>query len=747
MKQTILKTTKVPGVVFLYYFAYATAVVSGVFCFLFLVLLWSNYYAPYSPEKLDAGIAEQMRLDEERKSVENREGEDSEPIALQSKENELAQTGDDEGAESTGQRPDIDPERLNATGVFTEPPRSPFTLLPSDYSEMLQLRGELAADPENQQIRDRIRQLDRQLRIEFFRRKEIAQNGSPFLLIAACVLVFSAKIMSVLNRRIPNPTPKSEDLQRKGDIRFTQFGLFAAFLIGAICFGISVGLLFSERSDLEKFLIAKLHRENTPEEVLQSLGLFPESAVPSEDARLPQTDSSSEKTAISPDAARESGSEQEKEEEKRPDGAFTPEQIRFMETFHKNWPVFRGPEGSGISPAKNIPVNWDLSTGEGLRWKSEIPLSGHSSPVLWENRVFVTGADENHRKIYCFNTEDGALLWEFAVPENETGAPSPEVNEETGYAAPSPATDGERVYAIYANLDLVAVDFKGNLVWSRNLGLPDSNYGYSASLAYYKDRVLVQYDQGDGRKENESKLYAFQAVDGEILWETPRTIMNSWPSPVVRKVEDSYQILTGADPWLIAYDPENGQEIWRCRAYGGGDTAASPIGFGPIVYASNAMPGITAVDARGKGDLSKTEHELWKNTMVRPDACSPVATEKYLYSLGSGPFLQCIEVASGKMIWELEVDDYASFYSSPSMGEGRIYLFDKEEDGPKAYVIDPAKAVLNESGTELQSGREKEMILAVNPMQEPIYASPAFAEGRIYIRSEKTLYCIESPGQ
>lgn len=715
MQQTVLNTTRIRGVFFLYYFAYGTAVVSGVFCVLFLYLLLSNYYAPYSPEKLDAMIRKQQEM--EQKLAEQNTEQNTEVTQA---ETEAVSENESSAAAATGQQPNIDPEQLKVQ-VFEEP-KGAFQMLPSDYKEMIDLRHRLAQDSSNLEIRERIRLLDQQLRIEYFRRREIADNGAPFLLFAACVLICSARIASVLNRKLPQPEPKNVAEQRKNELHFTQFGLFTVFLLAAICLGIACGMMFSEKSDLEKFLLSKLQEDAAREQDRQ----------PTQTAQIAQPSPSPGET-----------------ETVTPPVDFT----AFFEKYERNWPSFRGHDGSGVTRHTNIPVKWNAETGENILWKSEIPLGGHNSPILWEERVFLTGADENERKIYCYSTKDGALLWDFTVPEIPTTSKQKlEMNvnlfEDTGYAAPTAVTDGERVYAIFANLDLVAVDFSGKMIWGKNLGIPDNHYGYAASLAFYKDRVIVQYDQGEGKKENESKLIAYRGTDGEILWETPRTMMNSWPSPVVRKIGDSWQLLTGVDPWLVSYDPENGKELWRCKAYSGGDTAASPTGFGHFVYAANSMPGITLVDASGSGDLSKTEKQLWQNTMVRPDACSPIATESYVYSLGAGPYLQALDVKTGEMIWEMEVGDYSSFYSSPAMAEGKLYLFDKAEDGQaNAFVIDPSKAVLTEDGSELDPEKSKDMLLATNPMIEPIFASPAFSEGRIYIRSEKTLYCIEAAAE
>ena len=676
MKQTVLNTTTVPGVLFLYYLAIAAAISSGVFCVLFVGILLNNYYVPYSPEKLDRMIRES--------------GETGVYTGAT-----VSQTA----GNSSGQSPDIDLSQLGASPASVGESKSSFNLFPSEYKELVDLRRQLAQDTGNTAIRERIRVLDQQLRVEYFRRKEIAAVGAPFLLLAACLLVFSARIAAVLNRKLPSPDHKTEAQQRNEASLFAKFGMSGVWLVGTLCLGIALGLCFSERSDLERFLIAQAENEGR------------------EDGGL----------------RRESGGKEVLPTPREP------AEVVDWEPTSANWPTFRGADGSGISPAKNLPTHWNVETGENIRWKSENLLPGHSSPILWENRLFLTGADEDQRKVYCFERESGDLLWEY---ELEVIAPNPtplevgvNMYEDTGFAASTPATDGERVYAIFATLDLVALDFEGNLVWHKSLGVPDNHYGYSASLAFYKDRVIVQYDQGDGRKPDESKIIAFQGTDGSIVWETPRTMMNSWPSPIVRKIGDSFQLLTGADPFLVSYDPETGEELWRCRAYSGGDTAASPTGIGTTVFAANSMPGITALDATGTGDLTGTDKRLWLVRMCNPDACSPIATEKYLYSLGPGAFLQCLEIASGEMIWELEVDMYATFYSSPSLADGKIYLFDKETDGAKAYVIDLGK----------EAGQDEEMILAINPMGEPVCACPAFSDGRIYVRSETVLYCIGEP--
>jgi outer membrane protein assembly factor BamB len=163
--------------------------------------------------------------------------------------------------------------------------------------------------------------------------------------------------------------------------------------------------------------------------------------------------------------------------------------------------VFRGPFGNGVSQCKNIPVDWDGGTGRNIRWKMEISKPGYNSPVLWEDKLFLAGGDSDVRLVYCFNAKTGELIWQREV-RDIPGSPAtpPRVSEDTGLSAPSAATDGIRVYAIFATGDIIAFTMTGNRAWARNLGVPDNHYGHSSSLIIWKDLLLVQYDSNKGGK-------------------------------------------------------------------------------------------------------------------------------------------------------------------------------------------------------------------------------------------------------
>ncbi|MGL6197179.1 MAG: PQQ-binding-like beta-propeller repeat protein, partial [Thermoguttaceae bacterium] len=532
MQQTVLNTTGISGVRFLFYLAYACAVTSATVCVLFTYFLLSNYFAPYSQERIDNMIAMQKRIESEvaAKTEAEKSKNAAEPPNAESGTNKG--TGTDANAEETaaeaessGQRPNLDAGTAS-TITAREVSPYPFLNLPSDNPELIKLRELLAANTQNDEIREQIRELDQQLRVEYFRRKEIARTGAPFLLFAALALVFSARIAAVLNRKLPVPQEKSKATQQKDTAAFMQYGLASVMFIGAVCAGISIGISFSQPSSLEKFLVAQAS-ENPDSSHPGSGNTDSQNGISSTSgspllAGNGVTQSNSSGSGASPSDETVKGDANNANNVNS--GNNLEALANYQEKFEKQWAAFRGHDGSGVTTCKNIPTKWDATTGEGILWKSPLSLPGRSSPIVWDDKIFLTGADEKERKIFCFSITDGKLLWELEVPElpstGDTLKMGVNLNEDTGYAAPTPVADGERVYAIFPTGDILGVDFSGKLVWHKTLGVPDNIYGLAASLTLYKDNVIVQYDQGDGKKPDESKLIAFRGATGDIAWET-----------------------------------------------------------------------------------------------------------------------------------------------------------------------------------------------------------------------------------
>ncbi len=387
----------------------------------------------------------------------------------------------------------------------------------------------------------------------------------------------------------------------------------------------------------------------------------------------------------------------------------------------KNWPRFRGPGGLGTSAYTNVPANWNGRTREGIIWKSKVPLPGHNSPIVWDDRVFVTGANKNTREVYCFDALSGKLLWKRGVMNVPQGSAEPiEVMEDTGYAAPTAVTDGRRVCAIFATGDVGCFDFDGRKVWAKNLGTPDSAYGYASSLAMYRNLLLIQYDQG-GAEDEKSKLIALDTFTGRTVWETKRPVPNSWSSPIVVEVAAGPQIIACGDPWVIAYDP-NGAELWRANCLSG-EIAPSPIYATEMVFAVEPYTTLVAIRPDGRGDVTQT-HIAWKIDEGTPDISCPVSNGEFIFLLTTEGLLTCYKTDDGAKLWEHDLQQ--NFLASPSLVGDRLYMLSE-------------KGVMHiaEVGTEYKE-------LAKCELGEECFASPAFMDGRIYIRGKDNLYCIGS---
>jgi len=393
-----------------------------------------------------------------------------------------------------------------------------------------------------------------------------------------------------------------------------------------------------------------------------------------------------------------------------------------MDDVAKNWASFRGPNGAGISTHTNVPSRWDGKTGEGILWKTEIPLPGNNSPVVWGDHIFLTGADPNNRQVFCFDTSTGGLLWKGNVLGLPKSNEEPlEVMEETGLAAPTVATDGQRIYAIFPTGDLGCFDFKGKKIWEKNLGRPDNSYGYASSLAMYKNLLLIQYDQG-GVEDEKSELIALDGFSGRIVWQTKRPVGNSWSSPIVASIGEQFQVITCGDPWVVAYNPADGAELWRVNCLSG-DVAPSAIYANGLVFVIEPYSKLVAIKTDGKGDVTKT-HVAWISEEGGPDICSPVSNGESIFLLATEGLLESYNISDGKRLWEKDLQEY--FLASPCLVGNKLYLLSE-----KGVMF------IAEAGSEYKE-------LAKCELHEKCHASPAFADGRIYIRGVENLYCIGS---
>ncbi|MCK4291740.1 MAG: PQQ-binding-like beta-propeller repeat protein [Planctomycetes bacterium] len=396
----------------------------------------------------------------------------------------------------------------------------------------------------------------------------------------------------------------------------------------------------------------------------------------------------------------------------------TPEKIS------RNWHRFRGPEGAGISADVNMPESWDGKSGKGILWKTKVPVAGHNSPVVWGDRLFLSGGDPNRLNVFCFDALSGELLWTGDVkraPLKPNEEPV-EVMEDTGWAAPTVTTDGKRVFAIFVTGDLACFDFSGRSFWSKNLGTPDNVYGYASSLEMYRNLLLIQYDQGDTESEK-SKLIALDGFSGRVVWQAKRPVANSWSTPIVARTDSGPQIITAADPWVIAYEPNSGAEIWRAECLAG-DVAPTPIYANGLTFVIEPYSKTVAIRTDGKGDVTKT-HIAWSLDEPAPDICSPIGNGEFVFILNSDGLALCFKAADGEKLWEEDIGEGRdSFLASPSLVGDKLYLL--TEKG--IMIIAEVLPKYNE--------------LARCELGEECCASPAFVDGRIYIRGVENLYCI-----
>ncbi len=361
---------------------------------------------------------------------------------------------------------------------------------------------------------------------------------------------------------------------------------------------------------------------------------------------------------------------------------------------------------------KNVPESWNGETGDHIRWKTEVPLPGFNSPVIWEDRLFLSGAKAKQKQVYCFDRNTGEILWTAGV-ENVPGSPEkpPQVPDYTGHAASTMTTDGKNVYAVFFDGDIVAFDLAGKPVWSRNLGVPDNHYGYASSLIAYHNMVLIQYDQ-----RNKASVMALDAATGKTVWETPRDVKISWASPVLVNTDRGNELILAADPFVIAYDPDSGAERWRISCLSG-EVGPSVAFGGGLVFALNEYARLVAIKPGPEPEI------LWEDMDYLSDVPSPVATDQFLFAPTSWGMMVCYDIKTGEKYWEAEYDN--SIYASPVIAGGKVFLLDKAG----VMHIFKASAEYEELGT--------------CPLGEGSVCTPAFAENNIYIRAEKNLYCIE----
>lgn len=421
-----------------------------------------------------------------------------------------------------------------------------------------------------------------------------------------------------------------------------------------------------------------------------------------------------------------------------------------------HWPSFRGPDAAGVSDGLNLPDRWDAETGQGIRFKVEIPGLAHSSPVIWGDRLFLTTAVSSERdaafkpglygsgeasrdrsvqawQILCVDKRSGKFLWQKTATQ---GNPKDKRHIKSTYANATPTTDGEHVVALFGSEGLFCYTVHGEFLWKKDLGrldvgaydLPSYEWGAASSPIIHAGKVIVQCDQQKG-----SFLIAADLKTGKTVWMTPRDELPSWGTPTVVPGKQREELVTNGSNFIRGYDPATGAELWRL---GGSSkiTAPTPVyGEGLIIVASGRAPErpIFAIRPGAAGDLTlhgnatSNEFVAWSKTRRGGYMPTPLIYRGQLYVLNNDGLIGCYDLRTGAEHYQERVPHRSfGFSASPVAADGKIYL--AGEDG-LVFVL--------QAGTQLK-------LLATNPMGEPLMATPALSNGTLYLRGNRHLFAV-----
>jgi len=421
-----------------------------------------------------------------------------------------------------------------------------------------------------------------------------------------------------------------------------------------------------------------------------------------------------------------------------------------------NWPSFRGQNAAGVADNQNLPEAWDGEKGTAIKWKVRIPGLAHSSPIVWEDKLFVTSAISSNDKatfkpglygagdasddksvhqwkVFCLDKKTGKIIWDKVAYEGE---PKEKRHVKSTYASSSPATDGRYVVAFFGSQGLYAFDMKGKLVWKKDLGrldvgaydLPEYEWGTASSPIIYKDLVIVQCDTS-----KEDFLMGINIKTGETVWKTDRTEMPSWATPTVYTGKTRAELVTNAPNFIRGNDPDTGKELWKL-----GDssniTAPTPVFSGElIVVASGRRPNapIFVIRPGANGDITlpkgqtTSQHVAWTRQKVGSYMPTPLIYNGLLYVLKNEGIFTCFDLATGEEKYQQRIPHQGSGFSgSPVASDGKIYL--PSEDGD-IFIV---------------KAGDKFELLGKNSIGQLLMATPAISGGMMFVRGERDLFAI-----
>jgi outer membrane protein assembly factor BamB len=401
-----------------------------------------------------------------------------------------------------------------------------------------------------------------------------------------------------------------------------------------------------------------------------------------------------------------------------------------LSCFAENWPQFRGQNGQGRSKETGLPLQW--SATENVAWKTELPGESWSSPIVWQDRVFVTTATDDGLscRVLSVNRKTGRILWNKEVFRQATGRKE----GRNSYATPTPATDGEGVYACFYDGSFAALDYSGRVVWTNRSYPFYSQHGLGTSPILYRDILIQARDGSSGGADkalgwqkpwDQAYILALEAKTGRERWKGKRGLSRIshgvpaiWISP-----GGQVQVVSEAGDVVQGFNLQSGERLWSSQVIGEGKVPSAVIGDG-LVFTAGGWGGgesIKAFKLGGRGDLG-TSNLVWEQRRGMPKVPSMLYAKPYLFAVTDGGIATCMQAATGEIVWQERLG--GSFSASPVSAEGRIY-----------FMNDDGETTVIEAGPQFK-------VLAMNPIGERVQASPAVSQGQIFIRAERHLFAI-----
>jgi outer membrane protein assembly factor BamB len=416
----------------------------------------------------------------------------------------------------------------------------------------------------------------------------------------------------------------------------------------------------------------------------------------------------------------------------------------------KYWPYWRGPAADGMA-AGDAPLHW--SDSQNVKWRTEIPGLGHSSPVIWGDRIFLTtaiktgrsapaaaepapaagsnphgspGPQVEHRfDVLCLDRKTGKVLWQRTA---RTATPHEGGHNTYGsFASNSPVTDGTFVYAFFGSRGMYCYDMNGKLIWEKDFGVQlrmRMAFGEGMAPVVYGNKVILVFDH-----EGDSFMAVLDKSTGREIWRASRPEKTNWAAPLVVEFKGRTEVIVAGSAKVRSYDLETGKPIWECAGLGA-NTIPQPVRQDDMVFVMTGYrnPNLMAIRLGREGDLTGTDAIVWTQVKGNSYTPSPVLFDNKLYVLTDTGMVSCYNARTGEPYYhQVRLPKAYSFKSSPVGVNGKLYLASENED----VIV-------------LRMG-EKFEVLATNTMRDQVFiATPAITGGELFLRSKTSLFCIRA---